>query len=103
MTNQITFMPQAVGVGALSAYINYANNEVAFIDDDFVSSACIYSSAISFWNYSPKYKSLTVRYKSSETFYTYQNVPFVAIFSLFTADSLGAFIAKEIKPHYSVL
>lgn len=102
MTNQITFTPQVVGVSALRAHLNYANNEIAFIDDNDLSSLCEHSSAISFWNYNLKDKSLTVRYLSSEQFYGYENVPFVAIFSLLSADSLGAFIAKEIKPYYSV-
>lgn len=45
---------------------------------------------------------LVVQYKNSDTFYRYEGVPFTAMFALMSADSLGAFIAREIKPNYSV-
>lgn len=102
MTNTLTFTPSGL-TSAFRARIDYANNEIALIDTNFLSSFPDHSSAIAFWNYNLKNNLLMVRYKSSETFYHYEKVPFVAIFSLLTADSLGAFIAKEIKPHYSVL
>jgi hypothetical protein len=82
--------------------VTYANNEWAWVREDSISSAPMHSTAISHWHYNVKTNVLTVQYKNSETFYDYEGVPFTAMFALMTADSLGAFIAKEIKPNFSV-
>jgi hypothetical protein len=83
-------------------YIDYANDETAVVGQDRISSLPKNSSAIEYWNYNTKTNGLCVQYKSSDTFYWYEGVPFVTIFALMNADSLGAFIAKEIKPNFSV-
>ena len=83
--------------------VTYANNEWAWVRDEYISSSTRYSTAIEWWQYNVKTNKLVVQYKNSETFYNYYGVPFALVFALMTADSLGAFIAKEIKPHYSVV
>jgi hypothetical protein len=82
--------------------LTYANDEWAWITDDLVSSSPRNSTAVGFWYYDVKAKSLVVQYKSSKTFYRYEGVPFATMFALMSADSLGAFIAREIKPNFSV-
>jgi hypothetical protein len=83
-------------------FIDYANKEMAVIDDRRISSVAIHSSAIYYWSYDIVSNELVVQYKSSDTYYHYVGVPFSTIFALMNADSLGAFIAKEIKPNFSV-
>ena len=83
--------------------VTYANNEWAWVREEHISSSTRYSTAIEWWQYNVKTNKLVVQYKNSETFYNYYGVPFALVFALMTADSLGAFIAKEIKPHYSVV
>ena len=83
-------------------YIDYANQELAVVGADTIGSLPHNSSAIKFWSYNIKTNELAVQYKSSDTFYRYEGVPFYTMFALMNADSLGAFIAKEIKPNYSV-
>lgn len=84
--------------------ITYANGEWAhFQRNGTVLASCPNnSSAVQFWYYNLAEQELVVQYKKSETFYHYENVPFSVIFDLMLADSLGAFIAKEVKPKYSV-
>lgn len=94
----LTHINSAVGQG-----LNYANGEMAWITGDYVSSSCQHSSAIGFWNYDVVTKNLIVRYKSSEKFYRYEGVPYAVIIEMMFADSLGVFIAKTIKPNYSVV
>jgi len=83
--------------------VTYANNEWAFVREEHISSSTKYSTAIDWWRYGVKSNILTVKYKNSETFYDYEGVPFTAMFALMSADSLGAFIAKEIKPIYGLV
>lgn len=82
--------------------LTYANDEWAWVKDDYISSSTKYSSAIDWWKYDVKSSILTVQYRNSETFYNYEGVPFPTMFALMSADSLGAFIAREIKPNFSV-
>ena len=84
--------------------ITYANGEWAHFQKDgtILASLPHNSTAIEFWYYNLADQELVVQYKSSETFYHYEGVPFSVIFDLMLADSLGAFIAKEVKPNYSV-
>lgn len=88
-----------VGQGLL-----YANGEKAWlnINNDSISSACEQSSAIGYWKYNFVTKNFTVKYKLSNNFYIYEGVPYSIIIEMMFADSLGAFIAKRIKPNYSV-
>jgi hypothetical protein len=84
--------------------LTYANGEWAhfFLDGALLSSCPSNSSAIQFWSYDIRNGEFVVQYKKSDTFYRYEAVPFKVIFDLMLAESLGAFIAKEIKPNYSV-
>lgn len=84
--------------------ITYANDEWAHFlqDGTILSSVTRNSSAVKFWFYDLTNKQLTVQYAKSETYYRYEEVPFQVIFDLMLADSLGSFIAKEVKPNYSV-
>jgi hypothetical protein len=88
----------------MEAMITYANNEWAWIKGDGISSCPTKSSAIEYWQYNVKTNALVVQYKgTNKEFYTYVGVPFSAVFALMSADSLGAFIAKEIKPNYGLV
>ena len=98
MNNTSTIKQTSYGVSV----IEYTNNETAIVSDDRIGSICLNSSAIGYWTYNTKTNGLTVQYKSSETFYDYVGVPFSTIFAPMNADSLGAFIAREIKPNFSV-
>lgn len=82
----------------------YANDERAFFlnEGQWLASLPLQSSAIQWWSYELGTGVLTVQYQSSDTFYRYQSVPFHVIFDLMLAESLGHFIAKEVKPNYSV-
>lgn len=82
----------------------YSNNEHAFFlaNGAYLASSPKNSSAIQFWSYDIGNGNLAVQYKSSPTFYRYEGVPFQVIFDLMLADSLGQFIAKVVKPNYSV-
>lgn len=83
--------------------ITYSNNEWAFVGKDHIGSTPRFSTAISHWAYYPKESMLVVLYKSSnDTYYHYLDVPFSTILAMMTAESLGSFIAKEIKPNFSV-
>lgn len=82
--------------------LKYANLELAILDGDEIRSSCQKSSAISWWSYNVVSKDFTVRYESSKKFYKYEGVPHSIIIEMMFADSLGAFIAKTIKPNYSV-
>jgi hypothetical protein len=88
--------------GETSKGLRYANGEMAWLDGDNVASVTMHSTAIGFWKYDVVTKKLIVQYKSSKTFYTYEGVPHSVIFDMMFADSLGAFIARTIKPTYSV-
>lgn len=93
----LTHINSVIGKG-----LNYANGEMAWITGDNVRSSSQYSTAIQYWDYNVVTKNFVVKYKSGEKFYTYEGVPYSVIIEMMFADSLGAFIAKEIKPNYSV-
>ncbi len=82
--------------------LTYANGEIAWLHETRIGSLVKDSSAIQYWTYDIVTKQLTVQYRSSDTFYNYEEVPYTVIFEMMFADSLGAFIAKQIKPTYSV-
>ena len=82
--------------------VTYANDEWAWVSGDYIASHTKHSTAIAWWKYEVSTQFLVVQYKNSDTFYRYEGVPFTAMFALMSADSLGAFIAREIKPNYSV-
>lgn len=84
--------------------LTYANDEWAHFqrDGQILASCPKNSSAVQFWYYNLSDQELVVQYKKSETFYHYEGVPFPTMFALMSADSLGAFIAREIKPNFSV-
>lgn len=84
-------------------YIGYANGEIAMATATAISSCPKYSEAIAYWDYNVADKMLVVRYMSSSRFYYYKEVPYTVIFGLLTADSIGAYIAKEIKPNYEMM
>jgi hypothetical protein len=97
MSNTITYENTTIG-----QCLTYANNEWAWVIGDTIACTVKNSSAIVYWAYNTSNNELRVQYKSSETYYTYYGVPFLTMFALMTADSLGAFIAKEIKPNFSI-
>ena len=97
MNNTITYENTSVG-----QCLTYANGEWAWILGDSIACTVKNSSAIEYWSYDTVRNELLVKYKSSPTGYTYYGVPFATMFALMSADSLGAFIAKEIKPNFSV-
>jgi ABC-type molybdate transport system substrate-binding protein len=99
MNNAITYTKSELNTDDA---IYYTNNEVAFINKDYIASYVQNSSAIQHWAFHFATKELVVLYKSSDTHYHYEGVPFQEIFALMSADSLGSFIAKTIKPTYSV-
>jgi hypothetical protein len=84
-------------------FIAYANGETAIVRKDSVSSCTDHSEAIRYWSYDVRNQTLTVQYRKSDTFYRYEEVPYAVIFALLTAESLGAYIAKEVKPNYGVV
>jgi|LakMenEpi03Aug12_release.lakeMendotaPanAssembly.Ray.scaffolds.fasta_scaffold137286_4 hypothetical protein len=88
--------------GEVRKGLRYANDEMAWLNDDSIASSTLYSTAINFWSYNVVTKELVVKYKSSDIHYTYEGVPHSVIFDMMFADSLGSFIAKTIKPTYSV-
>ena len=98
MSNTFTYEKTSLG-----QCLTYANDEWAWITGDYMASSPMHSSAIKFWKYDTKTNELIVQYKNSDTFYYYEGVPFATMFSLLSADSLGAFIAKEIKPIYGLV
>jgi hypothetical protein len=83
-------------------YIDYANGECAIVGKSYIMSFPENSTAIAEWTYRPAKQTLSVIYKKGDTRYTYEAVPMSVIFAMLTADSLGAFIAREVKPNYGV-
>ena len=100
MSNTATFRKSLTGK---FTYIDYANGEWAMVGKTSIWSQPDHSTAIAEWAYYPASQTLTVMYKNGDTRYRYEGVPMSVIFSMMTADSLGAFIAREVKPHYSVV
>ena len=80
----------------------YANGEMAWFSEGEIASSVFNSSAISYWSYNPSSMELSVQYGSGGIYYYYEQVPYSVIFDMMFADSLGAFIAKSVKPIYSV-
>jgi hypothetical protein len=99
MSNTATFRKSLKGK---FTYIDYANGECAYVTSRNIWSQPDHSSAIDEWTYRPVNQTLEVVYKNNPTQYIYEGVPMSVIFSMMTADSLGVFIAKEVKPKYSV-
>ena len=62
----------------------------------------IVSSSIDSIGYEPWAQELFVRFQGNETTYVYHGIKLETYESLLSADSLGGFINKEIKPRYSV-
>lgn len=81
--------------------VDYANGEMAFIDPSGdIRSAPKHSSAVKFWSW--REGTLCVIYQSSDTMYYYEGVPVTLAWELMLAESVGAFIAKRVKPNYEV-
>lgn len=59
------------------------------------------SSCINGISYEPSSKNLTVEYKSSRGTYIYTDVPEGVVESLRKADSLGSFVARQIKGKFN--
>ena len=83
-------------------FLDYSNGEQALVSRLTIWSQPENSTAIAEWEYDPKRETLTVIYKNGETRYTYEGVPMKMVFLMMSADSLGSFVAREIKPKYSV-
>lgn len=98
MSNTLTYKKTKLG----NLQVTYTNDEWAFITGDYIASNPRHSTAIAWWKYETKTNELVIRYKNSDTFYHYVGVPFATMFALMSADSLGEFIAREIKPNFSV-
>ena len=60
------------------------------------------SSAIERFHYMTNSETLVVVSKGNEKKYFYEAVPAYKIFQMLASESLGAFIAKAIKPHHEV-
>lgn len=80
--------------------ITLPNGDMVFIMQDNVFCAEVTSTSIQYWAYMPNSKRFTVQYRTSETYYTYVGVPFEVVHGLMTADSVGKYVATEIKPNY---
>jgi hypothetical protein len=98
--NTLTFIPTS-DISNTNG-LTYANGEQAWLHETRIGSIVDNSTAIQYWSYDIETKKLTVQYRSSDTYYYYEEVPYTVIFEMMFADSLGAFIAKTIKPTYSV-
>jgi hypothetical protein len=60
------------------------------------------SSAVEMWMLTP-IGDMTIRYTNSKTVYLYEEVPMEVGLRLITAESVGEFVNKVIKPNYRVL
>ena len=101
--NIVTLTSNPTSVKGLE-YIGYANGETAIANSDSIWDCPKYSEAIAYWDYNVVSNVLAVKYKSNaDTYYQYEGVPFTEIFGLLMAESLGAYIAKVIKPRYGVV
>jgi hypothetical protein len=99
MSNTATIRKSHTG---FTSVIEYANNETAMIGRTAITSYPLHSTAISYWHYNPATNELVVCYTDGDTYYTYEGVLMRTVFAMFTADSLGAFIATEVKPNHKV-
>lgn len=104
MNNEITYKEFTISTGEVLHRITYANDEMAFVDNrkNTVSSVCDNSTAIRWWQYDVTKNELVVLYKNNPTYYHYAGVPYSTLFAMLSADSLGAFVAKEIKPNFTL-
>lgn len=59
------------------------------------------SSAVKYISYLMADERLSVTYSNGQTYF-YDEVKFPTVIQLLDADSVGAFIAKQIKPNYKV-
>lgn len=59
------------------------------------------SEAITMWVYQKVWDRLTVSW--GEKMYHYEGVEFSTVHALMTADSLGQFLNKVVKPNHEVL
>lgn len=100
MSNTATIQPAVTGK---FTYITYANNECAIVAKAFIYSFPENSTAVAEWTYRPAEQTLSVIYKNGDTRYTYEGVPMSTVFAMLTAESLGAFIAREVKPNFGVI
>lgn len=56
------------------------------------------SEAVTYWIWLSKYETLTVSWNGQQ--YNYDGVPFSKVHAMMSADSLGVFLNKEIKPNH---
>lgn len=77
-----------------------ASGDSAFQNGEQIGSFATESKSVEYWNYDADRKELVIQYKSSTAFYIYESVPFSTLFGLLTAESIGSFVAKEVKPNY---
>lgn len=101
MNNEIIYKEISYA-GRVIHRLTYANGETAFVRDNRITSSPEDSTAIYWWMYDVDTKELWVRYQNSTTYYVYAGVPFFTVFAMLSADSLGAFVAKEIKPNFGM-
>lgn len=81
--------------------VPYANGETAmFVGPRVLGDHPHNSSAIKFWCYDFEAERLTVLYHGGVNFYDYETVPASTLFAMLAADSLGSFIAREVKPNF---
>jgi hypothetical protein len=84
----------------MSKKIITTSGDNAFLHEERIGSNAFSSSSVEYWSYKPDKKELVIQYKSSEVFYVYEGVPFSVLFGLLSAESIGSFVAKEVKPNY---
>lgn len=58
------------------------------------------SSSVHSVGYDPATRVLAVHFKGSDKVYHYQNVPQHMADEMHRAESIGNYIAKQIKPHF---
>lgn len=86
-------------------------NDTVFLDSDKgqillskhgrVSCLVKNSTSIRYWAWYRE--TLTVEFvQSPDKFYFYQAVPYDRVIELLSADSVGSFVAREIKPNYEL-
>lgn len=87
--------------GLAPTVIQYGDGESASVKGDNITSLPGRSSAVGYWNWNKG--NLTVKYRGSQDFYRYIGVSLGAVLRMMNAESLGAFIATEVKPNYEVV
>lgn len=81
--------------------ITHGDRETATMNGDSIFCAPRKSTAVTLWKY--KGGVLMVLYKGSKHYYRYEGVTMAKVFQMMAAESLGAFIAEEIKPNHKVV